>query len=509
MTGQRVTSISLPNLAMERFQRAMSDQGNAPPDDIPLVLASEGPHGPVVHAANRAAQLTGIEEGGRVTDMRAFCPDLRVEYADVAGDVALMARLMLWSRRWCPWSVVDGPRGLILDTTGSDHLWGGEAAMLEDMEAQFSALGLSAQLAVAPTWGAAWGLARYGTGRVVCADPLRDMGGLPARALRLDAATLLLLGRLGLKTVGAIAAVPRATLARRFARAEFGANPLLRLDQALGRLAEPVSSIEERPYFRVQSRLSEPVQDPTPYLPELCAELCKVMAAENHGCRALHLAVYRSDGEVSHLHVATSQATREPGHLLTLFDDKLERINPGFGFDLITLEAPLAEPLQERQGWLDTRADDGVELARLIDRLSARLGRDAVTRPVLHESHMPERAVGWRGALSDTRELVRPQARERPLRLLRPPEEVRVLYAVPEGPPAQFVWRRQTHRVAKFAGPERIAPEWWQDRPGSRLRDYYKVEDAKGLRVWMYREGLHEDGRGQGDPRWFIHGLFA
>ena len=60
----------------------------------------------------------------------------------------------------------------------------------------------------------------------------------------------------------------------------------------------------------------------------------------------------------------------------------------------------------------------------------------------------------------------------------------------------------------RYAGPERIAPEWWCDRPGTRLRDYFKVEDQSGQRIWLYREGLHEDGRG-GDPRWFVHGMFA
>jgi protein ImuB len=92
--------------------------------------------------------------------------------------------------------------------------------------------------------------------------------------------------------------------------------------------------------------------------------------------------------------------------------------------------------------------------------------------------------------------------------LLTPPEEVRVVYPMPEGPPAQFVWRRQTHRVVRYQGPERIAPEWWHDRPGTRLRDYFKVEDEAGMRFWLYREGLFDDGRG-GAPRWFLHGMFA
>ncbi len=51
-------------------------------------------------------------------------------------------------------------------------------------------------------------------------------------------------------------------------------------------------------------------------------------------------------------------------------------------------------------------------------------------------------------------------------------------------------------------------PEWWRDRPGTRLRDYFRIEDESGLRLWIYREGLVHDGRG-GLPRWFLHGIFA
>jgi protein ImuB len=85
---------------------------------------------------------------------------------------------------------------------------------------------------------------------------------------------------------------------------------------------------------------------------------------------------------------------------------------------------------------------------------------------------------------------------------------VRVLYAVPEGPPAQFLWRRVTHKVTRFAGPERIAPEWWATHPGTRLRDYYRVEDQDGRRLWIYRDGVLDDGRGD-TPRWFVHGVFG
>ena len=486
----------------------MERQGDAPPDDLATVLATEGQHGPVIHAANRAARLVGIGTGARVVDVRAICPDLRVEYADIAGDQRALERLMLWARRWCPWTVVDGPDGLILDTTGSDHLMGGEARMLEEMEARLSLLGVSARLAVAPTWGAAWALARHGAVRTICPEGgiAAALEQLPVAGLRLDGETLLLLKRLGLKTIGALAAVPRLSLARRFVRAALPANPLLRLDQAMGVLAEPVASVVEQPRIRAEARLAEPIQDPTHFLPLLCADLCAQLEKRGLGCRALNLTVYRSDGEVSTVDLVIAAPSRDANHLHGLFKGRLDRINPGFGFDLITLDAGMVEPVGALQTRLDGAAKHDLHLPQLIDRLAARFGAKAIRQPALQASHVPERAESWGsvGGGTDTGVLTK----ERPIRLLTKPEEIRVLYAVPEGPPAQFIWRRQTYRVARYEGPERIAPEWWKDRPGTRLRDYFKIEDQSGRRFWLFREGLYEDGRG-GDPRWFLHGMFA
>lgn len=482
-------------------QRAQS----APPDDLSVALVTEGPHGPVIHATNHTARRAGIREGARVVDMRALCPDLRVDYGDVAGDSTTLRRLALWGQRWCPWVAVDGANGLVLDTTGSDHLFGGEAAMLVEMESRLSLLGLTAQPAMAPTWGAAWALARFGPVRAICHDPV-DLARLPVAALRLQPETVLLLHRLGLKTIGDLSAVPRLSLARRFSRAPLAANPLLRLDQAMGRLAEPLAPASTPPVFRADARLAEPILDPTPHLPGLCNTLCTQLTHSGQGARRLSFSVYRTDGEVRQIELTTTAPSRDAAHLVRLFHDRLERIDPGFGIDLITLEARDVEPLVGPQYSLAGGAEEKLELSRLIDRLATRFGARTISRPVPRASHIPERAETMAALLDPAPE---PDTRpDRPLRLLDHPEEVHVLYGVPEGPPAQFIWRRQTHRVTRYQGPERIAPEWWHDRPGTRLRDYFRVEDQTGRRFWLYREGLHEDGRGA-TPRWFLHGMFA
>lgn len=500
---------------MERWQKAQARLGNVLPDDLPQVLAIEATHGPVVHALNRAAHLAGVTIGARMADMRALCPNVWVDFADPEGDRAALGRLALWARRWCPWTVADNGapvvagsnHGLILDTTGSDHIWGGETAMLAKMEASLSGLGFSARLALATTWGAAWAQARFGQVRTICADT----ASLPVAALRLDSETVLLLNRLGLRTIGHLASLPRLSLARRFSRAAPAQNPLIRLDQLTGHLPEPVSPPEEPPNFRANARLPEPIFDPTHHLPALCTALCDQFAKAHQAARRLRLTVYRTDGTVSWIEAACASPSRDAAHLAFLFRDQLERIDPGYGFDLISLEALITEALGTRQVDLAGSTDTGLELAHLVDRLIARFGRNALAqlRPVA--SHIPERAEIRVAPLDQQTDhatvntLIRA---ERPQRLLDNPEEINVLYAVPEGPPAQFQWRRRIYRVARYQGPERIAPEWWQDRPGTRLRDYFKVEDDTGQRLWIYREGLHGDGRG-GSPRWFLHGIFA
>lgn len=380
---------------MERWQRAHPDW----PADLPVALSAPGPKGQVIHDANRAAAQGGVRRGALVTACTALCPGLRIDEARPAEDAAALARLVHWARRWGPLSAPDGAAGMVIDTTGVAHLFGGEAAMLADIQGRFASAGLTARVAVAPGWGAAWALARFGPERAICHD-LADLDPLPVEALRLSAETCLLLGRLGLKTVAALAAIPRLSLMRRFNRAPREDNPLIRLDQLRGALAEPVGAPEPPPLFQAVARLAEPVMDPRDWLPGLTAEVCAAMAARDQGCRRLRLSVFRVDGERRDVVARCAAPSREAAHLLRLWGDRLDRLDPGYGFDLITLTALATEPLEPAQPRLDAEGQDhALELARLVDRLTARFGPGPISCPVPRESHIPERAEGPGGVL--------------------------------------------------------------------------------------------------------------
>ena len=482
----------MPALAIERWAR----RADCPPD-APVVLTVEGTHGPIIHAVTRAAVERGARPGARLTDARALDPALVTVAADPDGDAALMRRLAVWASRWSPLVEVDGD-GLRLDVSGVAHLFGGEDALVRDIERRFARIGLTARVAIAPTAAAAWAFSHFG------GDQLAP---LHVSALRVDPDTVRTLERLGLKTIGALLAVPRLALARRFRGAE---DVVDALDRALGRKPEPLTAAPADPPPRALVRLEEPATHPeagTQALERLIPDLVRQLQERHLGARRLSLTGYRVDGSTAAASVATTIASRDARHLARLLADKVAALDPEFGFDAFALTADWTEDLSAAQESLVDEPSGARELARLIDRLTVKLGPHRVRRPQPQESHLPECAIAWISALSKGEAIELPPVR-RPQRLLDRPEAIDVIYATPEGMPRRFVWRRAVHDIARAEGPERIAPEWWRQPSSARLRDYYRVEDAEGRRYWIYREGLIGDGRG-GAPSWFIHGLFG
>ena len=225
----------------------------------------------------------------------------------------------------------------------------------------------------------------------------------------------------------------------------------------------------------------------------LLDELCGLLAAGHQGARRLELALYRTDATVAHAVVGTGRPARDAGHLERLFRDKLDGLDAGFGVEVMTLAALAVDPLPPEQ----TVLDDGA--ASLAD----------------HASHVPERACREVAALAPAAGIENGPERPRqprPLHLLPSPESIEVIAPVPDGPPVMVRWRRAQLRIAAADGPERIGPEWWRADGGhdpehlSRVRDYYRIEDADGRRFWVFREGLY---RADTPPRWYLHGVFA
>ena len=406
--------------------------------------------------------------------------------------------------------------------------------MLADIRDRLAALGVTARLAMAPNHAAAHALSRFAaTPSVVDEARLMEaLAALPVAALRISAASVTLLHRLGLKDVGALARIPRPALKKRFQAKRRVRDPrdetyddylgrstgmsgdvLARLDEALGRTVVPLDPERPEPPARIVRGLPEPVLDVSVALTlarPLVAELAQRLERRGMGMRAVLLEAFRVDGGRAQAALRLTHPVRDVDHVMRLLADRTAHWHAEHGVDALAVEAPVVEPLaRDQTDVLETRA--APDPHALIDRLRARLGDGAVLRPVLRASHWPERAEVWLSAqhwrVARGEHDARPVT-PRPDRLFDPPQPVEVIHAVPEGPPARFMWHHAAHTVARVAGPERIAPEWWRERSTARARDYYRVETAQGRRLWLFREGFEGDER-EGRPRWFVHGAFA
>ncbi len=546
----------------------------------PFALVERGPRGLVLAALNPAAQALGLRLGQAHADAFALAPSLKSEPVRPGQAQDALRRLALWAQRYGPLVALDegfsgeerylGLEGLWIETTGADHLFGGEKALLADLTARLSRAGAVAQVGLAGTPGAAWALARFASPNAAVAAPGDEadaLAALPVEALRLSPAAVQLLGRFGLRRIGDLYALPRAGLARRF-RGEAGMQVILRLDQALGRLPEPLVG-EIAPVAHFAHRVfAEPIlhaEGVAQWGARLVTELCAQLEAEGLGARRLVLTGFRTDGRTSWFSAALGLASRDPDHLIRLLRERgWARLDVGFGLDALRLSAPVTERLAASQRDLAPHASfalpglvPGIHsatskppngpqasrhgppeqvrgrrkgelevanpetdraMAALVDRLTARLGEAAVLRPVWRESWTPERAerLAPYASAPPTASSPKPAAQPRPILLFSPPEPIEAVAELPDGAPARFTWRRASRRVARASGPERLAPEWWRgplsprDRPAA-VRDYYSLEDEEGGRYWVFREGLYGapgPDRETPTPSWWLQGLF-
>jgi protein ImuB len=466
-------------------------------------------------AVGEAGEAQGLRAGQALTEARAVSPSLIPVEADPVADEAALGRLAGWCERYTPMAAPDPPDGLWLDITGCTAVFSTEEVLAKDLAAHLERNAIPCRMAVAGTPGAAWALAHTATASTILSsrEERKALADLPIASLRLDTGAVAGLRRLGLRTVRDLLRIPRQQITARF-----GALPLLRLDQALGALEEAIDWPRPPVEWDERLRFVEPIGTPEDLacaLTQLVERLRRRLAEQDKGGQCFVARFFRVDDIVPRVAVSTASPVRDPAYLTKLLHEKLNTVDPGFGIEVIALEAATVAPLKAPQMRLADVAvqDEAGRLTGVVDTLTNRLGQDSIYRVAPFASHVPERAVQRVPPLPIRQPFwTDDPAAPRPIRLLRRPEAIEVIAPVPDDPPIRFRWRGVSHRVRAAAGPERIAAEWWRDkRAGKRaetdlIRDYYRVEDSDGARFWIFRTGLHAEDR---MPQWYLHGLFG
>jgi protein ImuB len=482
-----------------------------PPPETPLVLIGRQQNRRVVLAVDQAAHAAGLRVGMPATKAQALVTGLIVMDADPVADAEALERLALWAlQRYAPIVAADPPDGLVIDTTGADHLHGGEELMLSGMVNRFFASGIAARAAVADTWGAAHACARFRANPtlVVPSGAQADaVCGLPIAALRLDPAIVAGLHVLGFNTIGELASKPRAPLTLRF-----GPQLGRRLDQAMGRIAEPIDPIRTPDLIEVRRSFGEPIaaaETIARYTAKLVDQLCLALEERGRGARRVDLLFHRVDNTYQAIRAGTATPVRDVKRLTRLLTDRIEIIDPGFGIEIMSLTATHAEQLIARQVISSLVEEPEADVSGLIDILGNRIGERRLYRFASVASDVPERSVARVAPMTPDNGETWPDHWPRPARLLLHPEPIETMALLPDHPPVSFTWRGTRRSVKRADGPERVFGEWWKRNAELvAVRDYFQVEDEAGERYWIFRAGDGEHGE-TGSHKWFLHGIFG
>jgi len=429
-----------------------------------------------VAACCEAAAAAGVRAGITLAHARSLLGHAGAEVRPFTprDDALGLCRLARWALRFSPVAAPDEPDGLLLDISGCQRLYADESQHLTVIFDALRELGLTARLAVAPTFGCAWAVARYGDKTLSIVSPesvLASLSPLPVAALRIDEPARIALAAVNVTRIGELMAIPRAALADRF-----GAALLTRLDQALGRAFESTESIKPAETFAATWTFDGPIEDRAIIehtVRGLLNQLLDSLRAKGLGVSELIVELCSHHGSPTQLTFPLTYPTCQFDHLWTLLRNRLETFRVAHPVEIVRLRAARTRTLADRQRALFDNAlaldreTDAPLLGALVDQLVDRLGARSVVRFEPRETYTPECAFASTAAVipkqrrSQSAPVVNIFAASRPSLLLDRPVAIEVMALLPDSPPAWFRWRGRELRVAVGCGPERIASRWW------------------------------------------------
>jgi protein ImuB len=469
-----------------------------------------------VLAANAAAAAQGVAPGMRRATALALVPGLHLGVADARRDAQALQALAHGMLGFTPSVCLQLPHTVLAELQASLRCFGGPQRLWQQVRAALTPLGHQMQLAHAPTALAAAWLARVAdqSGPAGGRASLPTLAELPAQLAPLPLSELVDDPRLrqdlqamGLNTLGALRAQPRAGLSRRL-----GPALLQTLDRAYGDAPDPRAWLAPPERFASTLDLHARSDDGAMLLAAASVLLQRLAAwlrarharvrhftlRLQHETRLRASSLGEAGPQVSELAVALADPSGDPAHWQAVLAERLGR--EALSAPVLSLSLCCDEPVLGPPPDLDlfpALANPREGLMRLVERLQARLGPEGVTRLACVREHRPERASQAQPAALETGGQSGPPAARltRPVWLLAQPEPL------PERQSRPWLG---SEPLRLLAGPERLEAGWWDG--GLSARDYFVAGLPAGELVWIYRL---RPAPPAGEPGWFLHGRFG
>lgn len=463
-------AVELPHLALETLARAEPDHARL--TERPLLVVTTG-SAPRVHAANRTARRAGARPSMALADALAILdtPEL-VEHDPQAlnAQIAMLAGVLLqFSDHVHP---EPEAQRILLEVGRSRRLFGGLAALREQVRETLAGLGFHPRIGLARSPAAARLLAtlRHPAIPEDTEALRRTLSPVPLEALPLSATTREGLRAIGLRQLGDLLRLARPELARRH-----GPELLGLLDRLLGRRAETLPRFAPAPELDLSLRLEHEIHA----IGALVFPLKRLLRQAEAQLRGLNRSLQGMTLELEHREEHT-RITLERGHSgiraedwLPLWQTRLERATlPAPVIGLRLRATHLLDPPPRGTSLLaDTPGHSplGQQLPTALARLRARLGEQAIIRLTACGTPRPEDAQSARHDLET------------------PPPS-------PAPTPAQgacgtALWLQGPEPISPPLHPHalgRLEDGWW-DQGRDVRRDYATARDRQGRVLWLYR----------------------
>ncbi|BBZ35025.1 DNA polymerase Y family protein [Mycolicibacterium confluentis] len=527
MTHSRVLALWCMDWPAVAAAQAMGLPATAP---VAVTLANR------VVACSSAARAAGVRRGLRRREAQARCPQLAVVAADPARDARFFESVIAAVDDLVPRAEVLRPGLLVLSVRGAAKYFGSEQAAGERLVDAVAAAGAECQVGVADQLASAVFAAR--AGRVVApgedADflstlSIRQLAAEPSLSApgREDLADLL--WRLGIRSFGQFAALPRTDVSSRFGADAVAAHRMVRAEEVRG------PSGRELPPERDAVLDCDPPIDRVDAAAfagrTLAGQLHRSLESAGVGCTRLAIHAVTSNGEELTrvwrcAEPLTEDATadrirwqldgwlnrrhaadRPSGPIVVLRLHPVEVVSAG------ALQLPL---------WGGVGDEDRLRARRALVRVQGLLGPEAVQVPVLSGGRGPSERITftplgdelvpradpdrpWPGSLPEPAPAV---LLDDPVELLdEQGNSVRVTSrGLFSAEPARLDAPHREHcgRLRWWTGPWPVDERWWdQDAPGRTARAQVLLEDGSSATesgpalLLCYRK-----------RRWYVEGVY-
>lgn len=476
--------LKFPLLALETVLIYQSELSS----DKPLAIINSHKNVRRIVCCNDASKQWGVEPELSLTTALAICPDLVTFTENYSQEKLLLQQLALIAYRFSPEVIID-TAGLWLEISSCEHLFNGYENLLKQLHEQLLQQKINVVNGIGENPLAA---------KLTCSNEFQKTVPKKCEIHRNLMATRLdnlpstpkqqrSFKQLGLNTIQDLLKLPRCALSQRFDQV---------LMDTLGLLVGEKTFTGDR--FRPPQSFYNEVQNPQGLyskesllfpMKTLLQQFCQYLAVLQ--CHSLQLEWTFEPllGKHQKIILSLSGSNNSWSNFLNLSRLKLERIDLPQSIERISLSSNKFIDMPDLNVDLfNNQFDLNKEEKGLIDNLSARLGLEALSKLVISNEYLPEKASTLEPIHQNLDSKYIISKSYKPIWLLAEPSPAKWYKK-------QLYWGKP---LKILSGPERLCSNWWQSE---QKRDYYLVSDSEGSRYWIFRELLSN--------QWFVHGVFA